>query len=930
MAYDAWGDPLVTRDALGRARGYFFRHVYDAQGRPLRTERALGTPQSPASSDVERLGADGTLSGGLGGWVSGSIVGDAFVAGSSHWRGGALPSCIPAPSGSTGTGLSFGDGCSYAAASSGREAVRLAVSGATKDDLLSFKEWRDVRSASGADALEIWATLQSSGDGVGPRRLLYRADGGTASLRTWLSPPPVRPGDFFSASEWPEGATRDVYLYVTFRKGDSSSPATGAGAALADLRLGRKAVEVVAETAYDETSCPTGAPSASCAALKPLGKPTTVRAYEAGRPSWSRQTAYGGPGGRPSATVERGDWTGALGADETAWPSWVSTAEYDGLGRATRTTAPYRPGLDAPHVYETTLARGLLLNVSDPAGRALLADGVVYDAAGAPTLLHFANGAATAIGRDAGELVASMTATDADGTALWSSGAYAYDGAGLVRRIGGQVYAYDAALRLVGASVLPQATNASKATPDDLAFAYDPFGNMTASALSVAGVAQAESPLTFALSFASSNDPSTNRNRPVDARRAYDLAGNATRFPGQAGEQDGALWDEQGRMTRFVAGDPLSGGAPAEAYRYDAGRWRWLRSGRDGLARITLRDASGQPAADYEVDAATARPRLAREYVYAAGALAVERRYAPDGTASEWYHHRDHLGSLRIVTDEAGRKAEAHDWYPYGQEMASWTASGATTRKLFTGHERDAETGLDYMLARYYASPSGAFLTVDQLDASAKAEDPLSWNRYAYVEGSPLSRNDPSGGDWRPTTEDNARLLKELNGFGISRLTEAINAVGSDSRPVEFYRDVDWGPNGPSASLDREGTRSTLRVNSYPLQKGRTRDELLALLAHEIAHAEQDLHGMLFGFERERLAERMENLVRKKLGLPLLTQYCSKDGCYDVPDYDKAPPSFTDKKKDQDKNDSAEPKKRRTKDDKFVGTGWCSADGVCH
>jgi len=302
------------------------------------------------------------------------------------------------------------------------------------------------------------------------------------------------------------------------------------------------------------------------------------------------------------------------------------------------------------------------------------------DAAGAPTLLRFANGAATAIGRDAGERVASMTATDADGTALGSSGAYAYDGAGLVQRIGGRAYSYDAALRLAGASVLPQATNASKRTPDDLAFAYDAFGNVTASTLP-------------------------------------------------------------------VAGDPLAGGAPAESYRYDAGRWRWLRTGRDGLARITLRDASGQPAADYEVDAATARPKLVREYVYAGGALAVERRYASDGTASEWYHHRDHLGSLRIVTDESGRKAEAHDWYPYGQEMASWTAAGATTRKLYTGHERDAETGLDYMLARYYASSAGAFLTVDPLDASAKAADPLSWNRYAYVRGNPLNRVDPTGED---------------------------------------------------------------------------------------------------------------------------------------------------------------------------------------
>ncbi|MEN6633453.1 MAG: hypothetical protein ABFD84_13565, partial [Candidatus Polarisedimenticolia bacterium] len=42
---------------------------------------------------------------------------------------------------------------------------------------------------------------------------------------------------------------------------------------------------------------------------------------------------------------------------------------------------------------------------------------------------------------------------------------------------------------------------------------------------------------------------------------------------------------------------------------------------------------------------------------------------------------------------------------------------------------------------------AGAFLTVDPLDASAKAEDPLSWNRYAYVRGNPLNRVDPTGED---------------------------------------------------------------------------------------------------------------------------------------------------------------------------------------
>jgi len=246
-----------------------------------------------------------------------------------------------------------------------------------------------------------------------------------------------------------------------------------------------------------------------------------------------------------------------------------------------------------------------------------------------------------------------------------------------------------------------------------------------------------------------------------------------------------------------------------------------------GLARITLRDASGQPAADYEVDAATARPKLVREYVYAGGALAVERRYASDGTASEWYHHRDHLGSLRIVTDESGRKAEAHDWYPYGQEMASWTATGATTRKLYTGHERDAETGLDYMLARYYASSAGAFLTVDPLDASAKAADPLSWNRYAYVRGNPLNRVDPTGeadGDTSAGSNDRAVLADNAQG-GAASLQDDLKKEQQESAPVYDKDHVKPAPPTPESvkimeEIVKKGAASMHEVGgAYGLDK---------------------------------------------------------------------------------------------------------------
>jgi RHS repeat-associated protein len=64
--------------------------------------------------------------------------------------------------------------------------------------------------------------------------------------------------------------------------------------------------------------------------------------------------------------------------------------------------------------------------------------------------------------------------------------------------------------------------------------------------------------------------------------------------------------------------------------------------------------------------------------------------------------------------------------------------SGDTNRKKFTGYERDTETGLDFAQARYYSNAQGRFTSPDPLMASAKATDPQSWNRYAYVVNNPL------------------------------------------------------------------------------------------------------------------------------------------------------------------------------------------------
>lgn len=67
-----------------------------------------------------------------------------------------------------------------------------------------------------------------------------------------------------------------------------------------------------------------------------------------------------------------------------------------------------------------------------------------------------------------------------------------------------------------------------------------------------------------------------------------------------------------------------------------------------------------------------------------------------------------------------------------------------------TGKERDAESGLDYFGARYYASSMGRWMSPDWSAKQepvpySKLDDPQTLNLYGYLTNNPLSRTDPDG-----------------------------------------------------------------------------------------------------------------------------------------------------------------------------------------
>lgn len=109
---------------------------------------------------------------------------------------------------------------------------------------------------------------------------------------------------------------------------------------------------------------------------------------------------------------------------------------------------------------------------------------------------------------------------------------------------------------------------------------------------------------------------------------------------------------------------------------------------------------------------------------------------------SRYYFLKDHLGSVRTTVDFNNTALGYDDYYPFGKIMPGRSSSSSTPDDdyKFTGHQRDSELDLDYMLARNYDPLIGRFMQVDPL-----AMDYPSITPYGYVLNNPMGLVDPTG-----------------------------------------------------------------------------------------------------------------------------------------------------------------------------------------
>ena len=111
-----------------------------------------------------------------------------------------------------------------------------------------------------------------------------------------------------------------------------------------------------------------------------------------------------------------------------------------------------------------------------------------------------------------------------------------------------------------------------------------------------------------------------------------------------------------------------------------------------------------------------------------------------DGVKS--YLHRDHLASVRFVTEATGNAARLTSYTPFGVPTETNYATTATDTEGFIGERFDAETGLQYLNARYYDPTLGRFVQPDWWEVTKAG---VGTNRYAYSFNDPVNKSDVNG-----------------------------------------------------------------------------------------------------------------------------------------------------------------------------------------
>ena len=314
---------------------------------------------------------------------------------------------------------------------------------------------------------------------------------------------------------------------------------------------------------------------------------------------------------------------------------------------------------------------------------------------------------------------------------------------------GMQTYAfsYDGLDRLTGSKRYIGSSTVATDAFTEQGLEYDRNGNIKALVRYGQSAADPEDDLLFTLSgnriWTISNSGSNGSGKTYSAF-AYDANGNTT-HDGRTGQD--LVWNALNLLSGATV---TEGGATSTLATYT-----WLA---DGTKYSTERpDGSGYVYKGELIYTKAPGGALTLDCVLTTGGRIVAERDA-DGTLSGYsvrHHIRDHLGSVRAVTDgSTGEVLETSDYLPFGTRWAltggtqgaTATLTDPSNRWRYSGKEEQQALSpalflLDYG-ARMYDPTLARWLTPDPL-----AEKYMQWSPYGYCIGNPINLIDKDGND---------------------------------------------------------------------------------------------------------------------------------------------------------------------------------------
>ena len=233
--------------------------------------------------------------------------------------------------------------------------------------------------------------------------------------------------------------------------------------------------------------------------------------------------------------------------------------------------------------------------------------------------------------------------------------------------------------------------------------------------------------------------------------------------------------------------------------RNNAAIWQTLAlpAGTYSLSFQAAQSGSVNDTSQQLLVAVRGTPLSVKTFVWSGNTIAEERdstganvtkRFFAEGEqrvggsdAGLYYYSRDHLGSIREVTDLNDNVVAQMDYDPWGNE--SVVAGNMNFDFGFTGHYFHQPSGMNLAKYRAYNPTLGRWISRDPLDDAEMSEGP---NLYLYVHNDSINVIDPLGlaCKWFTKTDGQLTDWQNLVSHSLGHLPIGHSGYGANGNPA--------------------------------------------------------------------------------------------------------------------------------------------------